>query len=300
MTGNESAEFSIWSREQDKKFESGLATYPESSEDRWEKIAADIPGKSIEDVKKHYDILVDDIERIESGCVPLPGYKFSLDAFTVVVDDEETGKKAGNISQLSADSGKASRPEQERRKGTPWTEDEHRQFLLGLEKYGKGDWRSISRNFVVTRTPTQVASHAQKYFIRLNSINNDRRRTSIHDITNAKNRDAPVPQGPITGHTNGSPGESSGTKPCKQVFQSPAASSRVGQYGRTTMGQTVGGQLISAAGTLVNLPQPTHTAFGWRAPVPGQMVPGPPVNMGSMAYPMPPTHCLTENKYKER
>ncbi|KAM3307960.1 hypothetical protein P3S67_009704 [Capsicum chacoense] len=55
----------------------------------------------------------------------------------------------------------------ERRKGTPWTKEEHRLFLLGLETYGKGDWRSISRNIVISRTPSQVASHAQKYFNRL-------------------------------------------------------------------------------------------------------------------------------------
>ena len=59
-----------------------------------------------------------------------------------------------------------------------------RLFLIGLEKYGKGDWKSISRNAVVSRTPTQVASHAQKYFLRLNSINKkDKKRSSIHDIT---------------------------------------------------------------------------------------------------------------------
>ncbi|XP_073017689.1 transcription factor DIVARICATA-like isoform X2 [Primulina eburnea] len=58
-----------------------------------------------------------------------------------------------------------------------------RQFLLGLKKYGKGDWRNISRNFVTTRTPTQVASHAQKYFIRQVSGGKDKRRSSIHDIT---------------------------------------------------------------------------------------------------------------------
>lgn len=56
-------------------------------------------------------------------------------------------------------------------------------FLLGLKKYGKGDWRNISRNFVITRTPTQVASHAQKYFIRQLSGGKDKRRASIHDIT---------------------------------------------------------------------------------------------------------------------
>lgn len=54
---------------------------------------------------------------------------------------------------------------------------------MGLKKYGKGDWRNISRNFVTTRTPTQVASHAQKYFIRQLSGGKDKRRSSIHDIT---------------------------------------------------------------------------------------------------------------------
>lgn len=54
---------------------------------------------------------------------------------------------------------------------------------MGLEKYGKGDWRNISRNFVTTRTPTQVASHAQKYFIRQLTGGKDKRRSSIHDIT---------------------------------------------------------------------------------------------------------------------
>eukprot|EP00250_Pteridium_aquilinum_P019099 c24293_g1_i1 orf=385-1629(-) len=71
----------------------------------------------------------------------------------------------------------------ERKKGVPWTEEEHKTFLLGLEKLGKGDWRGISRTFVKTRTPTQVASHAQKYFLRRNNLNKRRRRSSLFDIT---------------------------------------------------------------------------------------------------------------------
>jgi SHAQKYF class myb-like DNA-binding protein len=45
----------------------------------------------------------------------------------------------------------------------PWTEEEHNMFLRGLEKLGKGNWRGISRDFVTTRTPTQVASSTQKH-----------------------------------------------------------------------------------------------------------------------------------------
>ncbi|KAL1832700.1 hypothetical protein ACET3Z_002351 [Daucus carota] len=290
MSGDESAKCSIWTREQDKSFENGLAIYPEDLEDRWERIAADVPGKTVEEIIQHYNILIGDLSRIESGCVPLPRYDTSADDLTGQVGDEGTGRKGGNSGQYGVDGGKASRAEQERRKGISWSEEEHRLFLLGLEKYGKGDWRSISRNFVVTRTPTQVASHAQKYFIRLNSMNKDRRRSSIHDITNVN--DVVVPQGTINGQTNGSSGGSS-NKPSKELSQAPSLLEGVLVYGGTTIGQPVGGHLVSAIGTPVHPPQ--HMAFSVRAPVHGQMVPVAPMNMGapvntvpgSSAYPVP-------------
>ncbi|KAK7271940.1 hypothetical protein RJT34_28223 [Clitoria ternatea] len=71
----------------------------------------------------------------------------------------------------------------ERKKGVPWTEEEHRLFLIGLQKLGKGDWRGIARNFVVSRTPTQVASHAQKYFIRQSHATRRKRRSSLFDMS---------------------------------------------------------------------------------------------------------------------
>lgn len=72
-----------------------------------------------------------------------------------------------------------------RERGMAWSEQEHKLFLLGLQRFGKGDWRSISRQCVITRTPAQVASHAQKYFLRQdgNSIGRSGRRVSIHDIS---------------------------------------------------------------------------------------------------------------------
>ena len=65
--------------------------------------------------------------------------------------------------------------------GQPWTESEHLGFLAGLKKLGKGNWRGISRLFVPSRTPTQVASHAQKHFLRLSGVTKRRSRFSTLD-----------------------------------------------------------------------------------------------------------------------
>lgn len=46
--------------------------------------------------------------------------------------------------------------------GAPWTEDEHARFLLGLEMFPSGPWKSIA-SIVGSRTARQTMSHAQKY-----------------------------------------------------------------------------------------------------------------------------------------
>ena len=48
-----------------------------------------------------------------------------------------------------------------------WSVEEHQLFLKGLETHGKGSWKHIHNNFVKTRTCSQVASHAQKHFLRI-------------------------------------------------------------------------------------------------------------------------------------
>uniref|UniRef100_A0A0E0MAR0 Uncharacterized protein n=1 Tax=Oryza punctata TaxID=4537 RepID=A0A0E0MAR0_ORYPU len=104
--------------------------------------------------------------------------------------------------------GSSSSASRERKKGVPWTEEEHRRFLLGLQKLGKGDWRGISRNFVVSRTPTQVASHAQKYFIRQSNMTRRKRRSSLFDMVPDESMDLP----PLPG----------GQEPETQVLNQPA------------------------------------------------------------------------------
>ncbi|KAH7561260.1 hypothetical protein ACOSP7_016075 [Xanthoceras sorbifolium] len=170
----DSAFSSSWSRHEDKLFERALVLFPEETPERWEKIASQVPGRTSVEVQKRYEDLVRDLREIDSGLVELPSYEDELDS-------SSRGTESGT-SQVWVE-GKGKARESERRKGVPWTAEEHRLFLIGLERYGKGDWRSISRNAVVSRTPTQVASHAQKYFLRLNSIKKEKKRSSIHDIT---------------------------------------------------------------------------------------------------------------------
>ncbi|GLT43774.1 hypothetical protein SLA2020_177050 [Shorea laevis] len=164
-----------WTKEENKRFERALAIFGEETPDRWMKVAA-MTGKSVQDVLQQYKELEKDVCEIEAGRFPIQGYYSSSLALELVNnrDYDAYRKKPAAVAR---------NPDQERKKGVPWTEDEHRRFLLGLLKYGKGDWRNISRNFVVSKTPTQVASHAQKYYQRQLSGGKDKKRPSIHDIT---------------------------------------------------------------------------------------------------------------------
>ncbi|KAB5569221.1 hypothetical protein DKX38_003014 [Salix brachista] len=57
-----------WSWEENKLFEMALAVVDEEDPDRWKVVAAMVGGKkSEEDVQKHYVILLEDLQGIESG-----------------------------------------------------------------------------------------------------------------------------------------------------------------------------------------------------------------------------------------
>ncbi|CAM6030147.1 unnamed protein product [Sphagnum balticum] len=259
LTTSSSSHESVWTKEQDKQFENALDIHDQDSPKRWENIAAMVPGKDATEVKRHFEILQEDVSLIDAGRIALPNYSPS----SLSTSSEEATAAAGGGKGV----GSSKSADQERRKGIPWSEEEHRLFLLGLAKFGKGDWRSISRNFVISRTPTQVASHAQKYFIRLNSINKDKRRSSIHDITSVNNGDTMQQgqQGPITGQ--------------------PALVPIPGQPVQQPTGVYPGGQ-APAVGAPVMLPPPGHVPFGGRGHLPRPGMPGPPMPFPHMAYPM--------------
>ncbi|XP_009611761.1 protein RADIALIS-like 5 [Nicotiana tabacum] len=64
-----------WTAKQNKKFEEALALYDKDTSDRWNNIARCVGGKSAEEVRRHYELLVKDIMQIENDQVPLPNYR---------------------------------------------------------------------------------------------------------------------------------------------------------------------------------------------------------------------------------
>ncbi|KAL6226891.1 hypothetical protein ACLB2K_000850 [Fragaria x ananassa] len=115
-----------WTFEENKRFEDALAEFDDlGAPDLLETIHARVPGKTLWEIKKHFDDLVEDIEKIETGMIPIPNYK------TTPTEVKSNPPRS-----------------QPRRRGLVWSEEEHKLFLQGLEKYGKGDWKSISRHIV--------------------------------------------------------------------------------------------------------------------------------------------------------
>lgn len=120
-----------WTRPEDKAFERALVVFPEGTPERWRRIAGLVPGRSAEEVRAHYEALVEDVFEIDSGRVELPGYSDESDASW-----EEGGESAPAAGQISfggtAVGARRKRCEFDRKKGTPWTEEEHRYIHIHI------------------------------------------------------------------------------------------------------------------------------------------------------------------------
>lgn len=105
-------------------FEQALVAFPETLPDRWQRIAIELTGRTAEEVREHYDALVHDVGEIESGRVEIPSYS------------DEANELSGwdPVGQISFGS-KQKHGEIERKKGTPWTEEEHKYVHCFRENY---------------------------------------------------------------------------------------------------------------------------------------------------------------------
>ncbi|URE38809.1 Myb-like DNA-binding domain [Musa troglodytarum] len=107
-----------WTWEENKLFELALVEFKKDTPGRWEKVAACVPGKTVEEVKIHYQRLIDDLNAIEVG-------RFSYyPSFT----SNSEGCYASKQPSCASGKRSASRApsEHERKKGVPWNEEEHK------------------------------------------------------------------------------------------------------------------------------------------------------------------------------
>ncbi|KAL0561181.1 hypothetical protein IC582_001602 [Cucumis melo] len=61
-----------WTAIENKAFEKALAIYDKDTPERWLNVAKAIGGKTEEDVKRHYQLLLEDVNHIENGQIPFP------------------------------------------------------------------------------------------------------------------------------------------------------------------------------------------------------------------------------------
>lgn len=113
-----------WTATENKIFENALAVYDKDTPDRWHKVAAMIPGKTVADVIEQYKELEADVNRIEAGLVPIPGYTTS--AFTLDWANNNTNAFDAFKQSYGKRSCSGRPTDQERKKGVPWTEEEHK------------------------------------------------------------------------------------------------------------------------------------------------------------------------------
>ncbi|KAL2905976.1 Protein RADIALIS-like 6 [Bienertia sinuspersici] len=97
---NSSSSNEEWTSSENKQFENALAELDLTSPNLYENINAIMPWKTIEQIKNHYEKLIDDVLMIERGDVSSPNYG------DTVVDASEVDHR--------------------QRRGAPWTDEEHR------------------------------------------------------------------------------------------------------------------------------------------------------------------------------
>lgn len=119
----------MWTAEENKRFENALAFIDDKEDlESWSKTMADlIPGKTVYDVIRRYKKLLDDVSDIEAGLGPDPGYGYDDPSETsgcgYGYDYVVGGKRSW---PAMSDGFRPPIPEKERKKGVPWTEEEHR------------------------------------------------------------------------------------------------------------------------------------------------------------------------------
>lgn len=117
----------IWTFEENKVFENAMAEQVENlgSTAFFHNLATKLPTKSMQDIKIHFEALIKDVEMIESGSVPMPDYDRHIEkrplANELMLESAcKRDKRSPSVEPKMMSTNGA-----QRRRGVPWTEDEH-------------------------------------------------------------------------------------------------------------------------------------------------------------------------------
>uniref|UniRef100_A0A0A8Z2S6 HTH myb-type domain-containing protein n=1 Tax=Arundo donax TaxID=35708 RepID=A0A0A8Z2S6_ARUDO len=193
-----------WTRRDDKLLELFVFSpvYP-----RWDRVAVHLGGKTLAQARERFQRMVSELRHVldalEEVDTPREWDMPQIVATTAapVAEQVQAVVPAPSVAPgddsaaLTPTAGGGDRPEERqgrkerkrggtRKKPEMWTKEEHRLFLEGLEKYGKGKWKTMASEHLRTKSASQIASHHQKYRNRTEQRKrNDCKRGSIHDIT---------------------------------------------------------------------------------------------------------------------
>ncbi|WOK94793.1 hypothetical protein Cni_G03498 [Canna indica] len=169
----------VWTFLKNNNFEIALARLDLKSPDWLERLALSFPTKTIDQLRDHYLDLVADIDRIDSGLFDAEEVEQVVETTRITPPPPvppppvPPHAAAAVVPPHAAPAAAAAK-----RKRMNWL------FLMGLSAHGRGGWRHISKYFIISTTPIQVASHAQKYFNRSRDFYKRTGRSSIQDIRN--------------------------------------------------------------------------------------------------------------------
>ncbi|XP_074359833.1 transcription factor SRM1-like [Apium graveolens] len=142
----------------------------------FQRVAQVMPWKTMASIKLHHQVLMEELDWIKSSNGEFEDIimEDNGDFEDIIIEDSMVEEKANEQAEQYT-----TRP---RKPARIWTLEEHRWFMQGLEICGKGDWRNIAKYLVPSRTPYQVASHAQKFLKRVEKEDTEKCRTTINDI----------------------------------------------------------------------------------------------------------------------
>ncbi|KAJ7978357.1 Protein RADIALIS-like [Quillaja saponaria] len=87
LSANKTIE-SSWTLKQNKMFEKALTIYDKDAPDRWHSVAKAVGEKSAEEVKRHYELLLEDLRHVESEQILIPNDQVRR-KHQITIDEEQ-------------------------------------------------------------------------------------------------------------------------------------------------------------------------------------------------------------------